>query len=253
VAIQVGGGASARRLSFKYDTALAEADEPDDFRGDLAPSVAIAGELYPMAFSSSSRGIVRNIGIGFAYERSFGVSGEFVDDAGMATTLSAEQQRLAVNLRYRHNFGDRPTHPSVTLSVGYSRSEVTIDDADGMSNLPDVAYQYVDPGIGVRFGLTPQFAIAAEGKGFLFFDAGEIQDPDQYGAAKLTGFDSELAAEYWITPNLLVRLGARLMLIGYDFKTDTATLIDPDGDGDPDVGGARDTWIGGQLAVGYAY
>ncbi len=253
VVFHVGGGALARRLHFRHSSLPMDL-EPDNYHGAAVASMAITGEVYPLAFVPTMHRALRSIGIGFAFDRPFRLNTQVDDGTGMVEKVPTKQQRFGVNLRYRLLFGEGVTAPSVYFSVGYNRSKFEIDrnGAGAMLTVPDTEYTYFDPGVGARFGLNEHAAILVEARAVLVRDAGQIQEPEQYGAASITGFDTELGFEYWITRNFLVRLGGRLMMLGYDFEPNTGLLLDPDADGTSDVGGARDTWYGGTLSVGYA-
>jgi hypothetical protein len=91
-----------------------------------------------------------------------------------------------------------------------------------------------------------------EAKFLAVLDTGEIQQPTQYGAAKVTGVDADGGVEMRFGQHFLARAGARLLFMGYDFKG-TGAMTDRDGNGETDVGGAADRYLGGYLTAGYLF
>jgi hypothetical protein len=50
-----------------------------------------------------------------------------------------------------------------------------------------------------------------------------------------------------------LHLGVRYVRMAYDFNGAGGALVDRDGDGDDDVGGALDVYLGGYATLGYLF
>jgi hypothetical protein len=84
--------------------------------------------------------------------------------------------------------------------------------------------------------------------------AGAIQNPAEYGAARITGGEGEAIIDAAITRMILLRLRGSYTLIGYDFVGNGEQTNNRDGNADTqDVGGARDVWIGATAALAVIY
>ncbi|HLU68611.1 MAG TPA: hypothetical protein VKZ63_20160 [Kofleriaceae bacterium] len=252
ILINAGASFVGRVLSFRY--AGDEADRPLGYRGNPVPGVLVEGEVYPMAFGGD-RGVLANIGVGFVADRVIRLNSAVDDGMGGVATLGTRHSRYGASLLYRHNFGDGPRGLSLGLSVGYSRLSFVIDKAAApegvIVDVPNVVYSYLDPGASVRIPVGPLTALI-EGKFLAVLGTGEIQQPEQYGAATVTGLDVDAGLEYRIGEHFLARAGARLMYLGFAFKG-TGTLADRDQNGEVDVGGASDRYLGGYVTAGYAF
>ena len=91
------------------------------------------------------------------------------------------------------------------------------------------------------------------------FDAvtntGDIQKSSQYGAASVLAFEANAGLDYNLTPNIFLRGLAGIQTMGYTFKGDPMSKSNTrDNDGTTqEVMGARDTYFGGSVTIGYAY
>jgi hypothetical protein len=251
--VNAGVSFVGRNLTFKSS---APADQqPQGYKGKTVPGVYATGELYPASFAGV-KGVLANVGVGFVADRVIKLNSSVSDGMDGTALLAAKQSRYGANLRYRHNFGDGPRGVSVWGAVGYNRMTFSIDKAAAPENVivdvPNVAYSYVDPGLGVRVPIAGALSAAVEGKFLAVLGTGEVQTPEQYGAATVTGFDADAALEYAFGDHFLARAGARLIQIGYSFKGN-GTLSDRDANGSADVGGASDRYLGGYVTAGYAF
>jgi hypothetical protein len=251
----VNGGMSfvGRNLTFKSSAPADQA--PRGYQGKTVPGVYATGELYPMSFAGA-KGALANVGVGFVADRVIKLNSSVSDGMDGTTLLPTKQSRYGINLRYRHNFGAGPRGVSVLASVGYNKLTFSIDKSGAPDNVivdvPNTSYTYVDPGLGVRVPLAGALSALVEAKFMAVLGTGQIQQPEQYGAATVTGFDGDLGFEYSLGDHFLARAGARLMYIGYSFKGN-GELSDRDGNGSADVGGASDRYLGGYLTAGYAF
>lgn len=254
--IWAGGSATARKLQFAFANVTGN-DRPPRYKGTPVPGIYLAGELFPLTFSPGKASALRNIGFGFMFDRVLKLNSSVLDTAGNAVAdVKTTQQRIGVNVKYRHFLNDSPAMPTVVLMAGYNQNKFVLDKAGvamgTVIDVPNTTYTFIDPGVGIRYTLG-RITVAAEARALLVLDAGEIQDPEQYGAATVTGANGDVMVDYQINPQFSVRVGAHAMTLGYDFKEGTGALQDRDGDGSDDVGGARDNWYGGYVTIGYTY
>jgi len=251
--VNAGMSFVGRNLTFKSSAPADQA--PRGYQGKTVPGVYATGELYPMTFAGA-KGALANIGVGFVADRVIKLNSSVSDGMDGTTLLPTKQSRYGVNLRYRHNFGTGPRGVSLLASVGYNKLTFSIDKSGAPDNVivdvPNTSYTYVDPGLGVRVPLAGALSALVEGKFMAVLGTGEIQQPEQYGAATVTGFDGDLGLEYALGDHFLARAGARLIMLGYSFKGN-GELSDRDGNGSADVGGASDRYLGGYLTAGYAF
>ncbi|HUH05212.1 MAG TPA: hypothetical protein VML75_24605 [Kofleriaceae bacterium] len=252
MSLSAGLAVMTRELAFTTRPDMINA--PEGYTGPAAPAVRVAGELYPLAIDSSRTGLAANVGIGFELDHVIGLQTQ-VDSGGMPVNLPTTEMRYSAGLRVRHAFGSKPTHPSIKLSVNYSKLEFAVQKQEGVAiDLPNTTYTYFDPGLELRVPFTARVAMLAGARAMLMRDAGEVQQSDQYGTAKITGYDASGGFELAWSSRLVFQLAARYMAIGYEFQGDGE--MSNNRDGDPmsiDVGGALDRYMSGSLTAGYLF
>lgn len=257
-----GVSLTGRRLTFTVSDGLGDAS-PRGYDGAYVAGAVVTGELYPLAFNMKNRGKSRNLGISGVFDQVIKIESKLLYTDPMTNqtaeaVLGTEQIRWGVGAVYRHNFGDKPTSPTVKLSVRYNRLKFVIAKEDAPAgvtvDIPNVDYTYVDPGLGIRFPLSPKMALVGEGRFLFITDTGEMQAPEQYGSATVTGLEADAHVEYMLDPRLSVRIGGAYRAIGFDF--DGSGELTNNRDGDPtttDVGGALDRYMGGYAVAGYLF
>jgi hypothetical protein len=119
-------------------------------------------------------------------------------------------------------------------------------------DVPNTEYEWIDPGARFRMPVGAKAAVHLEGHALLVMNAGEIQLPEQYGGATITGADVDAGVEYWVTHQFLVRVGARYTALGFSY-VGNGEQTDRNNDGETDVGGALDSYLGGYATVGAAF
>jgi hypothetical protein len=242
-----GLGFTSRNLTFDASSAM---NQPIDYAGGFAPSAFVDFELYPMAFGGGS-GLLSNIGIDARFEQAL-ILESTVDpdggDAGNAFNVDTTFRRYGVGLRYRHMLGSL----TVAARVGYGSSTFELDKPEGMEvDIPNVAYTFADPGLGLVYSMG-KLAFGAHVRFLAILGTGEIQELEQYGQAKILAFDGDIGADYALTSSIGLRLGARLAQLQFTFAGNGA-LNDRDGDGEQDVAGATDRYLGGYLTGFYRF
>jgi hypothetical protein len=251
--VNAGVSFVGRKLSFSYSGA--EGEGPPGFSGTPVPGAYVVGEIYPAAFGGGPRGALADLGVGFIVDRVIKLNAAVDDGTGMGTVaLDTRMWRYGANLRYRHNFDQAEDGYSVQASLGFNTAGFAIKKTDAPAgvnvDVPNVAYKYLDLGVGGRVPILKKLSFLVEAKFLAPLTTGQIQTNSHYGPATVKGFDGEAALEYRITGNFMARAGARLMLVSFSFDGDGA-LDDHDGNGENDVSGASDRYLGGFLTGGY--
>lgn len=254
VALFAGLSVVQRQLVFSAAPDLVNA--PLGYQGAPVPGIFVHGEAYPLALSSGEGGL-GNLGLTFLYDKVVRINSQVENpDNGEVEVLPTTQQRWSVGAKYRINFGSKVTSPSLALSAGYNRQEFVIDkeaaSPEVIVDIPNVTYTYVDPGLSFRMGATPKLFLFAEGRFLAVLETGEMQQPEQYGSAQVTGLDADVGFEYGIGEHYLVRAGARFTQFGYAFQGN-GNMTDRNGDGELDVGGAADRYLGGYVTAGFGF
>jgi hypothetical protein len=269
--VNLGVSGVSRKLTFTFNDTLAYA--PRGYSGNLVGGAYISGELYPLAFDLKNRGKSRNIGIIAVYDRVLKIDSRMRYTSTM-TNMQAEavlptsQERWGIGLVYRHNFGNKPTSPTVKISARYNRFKFNIDKTQAPDDAPDlppinekidipnVDYTYVDPGIAIRYPMGPKLALHVEGRFLFVTSTGDMEDVMQYGSATVTGYDVDAGFEWRIDKRLSLRVGGRILGVAFDFDG-TGTLVnnrdEPPDPNSVDVGGALDRYLGGYATIGYLF
>jgi hypothetical protein len=252
VRLEVGGTATQRTLSFTTRDGFEQA--PPGYDSPPIPGVHVAGEIYPLAFAS--QGFLSGLGFAAEFDQSLLLTTKSA--AVMDVSLPTSQTHWSVGARFRLRFGRTATAPSVTLGAGYGRRDFTVDRAalpdDSDLDLPDVSYQYVDPGMSVRVPLGSRIALSAGARALLLLGAGDIQEADQYGSATAFGADATAGLDVMLTSRFLLNLSAvaSLVQLEFDGNGELARGRDQD-DASVDVGTASDRYLGGTASLGVLF
>jgi hypothetical protein len=252
VRLEVGGTATQRTLSFTTREGFGQV--PPGYDSPPIPGVHVAGEIYPLAFGS--RGFLSGLGFAAEFDQSLLLTTK--SSAAMDVSLPTSQTHWSVGARFRLRFGRSATAPSVTLGAGYGRRDFTVDRSGLPDNaeldLPDVGYEYVDPGLSVRLPLGRRVALSAGARALLLLGAGNIQDADQYGSATAFGGDATAGLDLMLTSRFLLNLSATASLVQlqFDGNGELARGRDQD-DASVDVGTASDRYLGGAASLGVLF
>ncbi|HVV82854.1 MAG TPA: hypothetical protein VHE35_07225 [Kofleriaceae bacterium] len=250
--IDAGPAAMNRNLTFTGQTF----DQmPRGYHGAFVPAARVSGELYPIGFANRMSPAA-GLGLYGEYTRVLKLTTRSTEAAEIA--LPTTQVQWEVGLRFRYAFGSRPTYPSLVLSVGYGRRQFIVDRTplSGQTlDLPDVDYEVITPGLSLRVPLgTSHLALLAAGRFLAVRSAGEIQSPNEYGAATLTGLDAEAGFDVSITRQLVLKARGQLSRLGYDFTGNGAQTRNRDMDpSDQDIAGAADQWVSAWASLGFAF
>jgi hypothetical protein len=176
--------------------------------------------------------------------------------------VAAKQSHYAFGLRYRLAFGRTETSSTLTLGVDYGKQLFSTDlTAAGMDdtvrttlkvNTPESEYTMIEPGMVFRLPVTRMVAFALGGRAMVVTKAGPIQTASSYGRARVYGAEGLAALDIVLGQHLGLRFSGEFSQIGFSFLGG-GVLADPDGNGQPDVGGLADRSIGGAATLTLLY
>lgn len=256
---------TARRLNFKYASDLGK--PPPGYK----QSVPVAGALvdmtfFPMAFGNKSKGIISGIGLEILYDQVLKINSQkkFADGEGMqqVANLATTESRWQVGAVLRYPLGQGPRAIVVGGKLSYGRQKFNVEQTipnSGMppqkTDIPNVHYTMLSPTAFIQAPISNKIILNADASFHAVTNTGAIQNPDQYGAATVTGYEVNAGADYLLMTNVFVRVGVRYEAIGFTFKGDPMSMThtrDTDAT-DQDVTGAKDSYFGGVATVGYLY
>jgi hypothetical protein len=255
----VGMSFTARTLKFSYQSDLAK--PPPGYKQSIPVAGAIIdATLYPMAFSKGSKGLVRGIGVNVLYDRVLVINSQkkYSDPMGMqrVADLTTSESRWALGAVFRYPMGKI----LVGGSLSYGKQQFSIAQTlpnNDPTDIPSVSYTFISPAGFVKYPVTPKITANGELAFLGVTNTGQIQASGAtgYGAATVTGFELEAGADYMVKKNIFARASLRYQTFGFTFKgdpTSQSNIRDTDMT-DKDVTGARDSYVGGTVTVGYIY
>lgn len=259
-AIRLDVGGSVVQHSFKFNTRQLPA-APKDTSLSPVPGARLDGEVYPLALGGS-QGAAANLGVGFDYDKTVSLHIN-VPRTGMSPlSVAAKQSHYAFGLRYRLAFGRTETSSTLTLGVDYGKQLFSTDlTAAGMDdtvrttlkvNTPETEYTMIEPGMVFRLPVTRMVAFALGGRALIVTKAGPILTTSSYGRARVYGAEGLAALDIVLGQHLGLRFSGEFTQIGFSFLGG-GVLADPDGNGQPDVGGLADRSIGGAATLTLLY
>lgn len=208
-AVWLDGGALGARRTLTYD-ATGMAAPPSV--GTAAIAGAIAGELYPGAFSSPG-GVAAGFGIYGTFGKAVGLS---IPIPGSAASAAIDSGYYSIGARYRFTFG------TSSLAIGASYwTQHYIADRSGpavLLDMPDTSYTAVAPGAIARFAATPTVGVRIAAEVPLVLDSGQITSKGGYGVAQVLAFCLEGGVDIALGPSYGVSLAAVFDQIGLSFK-----------------------------------
>ena len=266
-AIDVTGGLSftGRSLGFVYKSTLAQ--PPPGYKQAIPVAGAVFdATFFPLAFNKKNRQITSGIGLEISYDKAIKINSQklYNDQTGMqkVANLTTAESKLEVAAVLRYPLGQGANAPVVGGKLAYEKKAFTIgqslpSDADPSQSVdvPDVNYTIISPQGFIIYPASPKLALRA----LVGFDAvtgtGAIQTPAQYGAASVLAFEASAGVDYNLTPNIFVRGQGIIQTMGFTFKGDPMSKSNTrdNNPADQEVTGARDTYFGGSVTLGYAY
>jgi hypothetical protein len=262
-AIDVAAGLSftGRNLGFQYKSTLSQ--PPPGYK----QAIPVAGAMFdatffPLAFGHKNKSITANIGAEVLYDKAIKINSQkrYIDatGAGQVANLTTSESRFAIAAVFRYPLGQGANAPVVGGKLGYQSKEFTIAQTlpnNDPTDVPNVKYSMIEPSVFFIYPASPKLALRLNAGFLAITNTGDIQKPTEYGAATVSGFDLGAGVDFNLTPNIFVRGVGMVQTIGLTFKGDPmskANLRDNDGT-TQEVMGARDTYFGGAVTLGYAY
>jgi len=253
----VGMSFTARQLKFTYASDLGK--PPPGYK----QPVPVAGGLldvtvYPLAFGKT-KGLLRGLGLTVLYDQVLIINSQkrYADQQGnqQVATLDTKENRWAVGPVLRYPMG------KVVLGGGltYGRQQFAIQQTlpnNEPTDIPNVHYTMLTPSVFVKYPVTPKIVLNADAAFHAITNTGQIQQTGMagYGASTVTGFEVEGGGDYMVTKNIFARASVRYESISFKFKGDPTSQTNiRDTDPEQDVMGAKDTYFGGTVSVGYVY
>jgi hypothetical protein len=225
---------------------------PFSFHSGLSPAIALAFELYPLAFRGH-RDALTNLGLHLSYWRVINLKAHTQD-----STFDAVNQQLEAGLRYRWNLLGRATSPILTpsLSVGRLGFSIAWDPATTTSALlPDTTYLYLKLGLidlEVPLITRRSFSIGLEAHfSYLWvLTAGGIESNDSggYGSAQVHGLETGGGVHATIG-GFSTHVVGGFRHLAYGFDNDCYVKKT----GCNAAGGAVDAYASFSFLLGYAY
>jgi hypothetical protein len=259
-AIRLDVGGSVVQHTFKFNTRRVP-NAPADTALSPVPGARLDGEVYPLAIGGS-QGAAANLGVGFDYDKTLSLHLNIPRTGMPALSVAAKQSHYAFGLRYRLAFGRTETSPTLTFRVDYGKQLFSTDlAATGMDdtarstvkrNTPETEYTMIEPGAVFRLPVTRMVAFALGGHALIVTKAGPVLTASSYGRAQVYGGEGVAALDIALGQHLGLRFSGEFSQIGFSFRGGGA-LRDPDGNGDPDVGGLADRSLGGSATLTLLY
>jgi hypothetical protein len=246
----IGVSLNARRLIWTADADLpSSADagagkgKPPNYKGVPAPGAVLDLTAYPLAFGHSNASVTKDIGLNIMYDKALLISSE----AG-GEKLTTKSSRFLIGPTFRYPLGKGPGAPVVGGTLRYGKQQFSIDGAD----LPNVNYSMIEPGAFFKYGFG-KIELNVALNYMLVSKSGNMEASDQYGGDKKSGFDLNFGGDYALKPNLFARATFKYESISHKFDGTGMMTTGRDLDPEPDVKGAKDTYIGVAFTVGYLY
>ncbi len=253
----IGMSFTARKLQFSYASDLAK--PPPGYK----QSVPVAGGLldvtvYPLSFGKT-KGIIRGIGVNVLYDQVLVINSQkrYADNMGVQqiANLKTKENRWALGPVLRYPMGKLVIGGSLT----YGRQQFSVQQKlpnDESTDIPNVHYTMISPAAFVHYPVTPKIILNGSAAFHAITNTGQIQQTGMngYGAATVSGYEVEAGGDYMVTKNIFARASVRYEAISFKFKGDPTSQSNiRDTDPEQDVTGAKDTYLGGTVTVGYVY
>ncbi len=231
----IGMSFTARRLTFSY---TADASPPASYEQTVpAPGIYLHATVFPLAIGHERKGMFRHLGATVMYDRVLFLKSKS-PSSGM--DLTSTEQRYAVGVVFRYPLRSATTVVGVALRYGQQQFTT-----GGQVEIPNVRYTMIELMGFFHHVLGPRLILNINAGALIPMKAGEILTLDQYGAARVLGFEGSIGLDYLLTKNIFARGAVRLETLTYTFQGEGMRSMG--------VGGARDTYFGGVLTAGYLF
>jgi hypothetical protein len=243
LSVALEGRVFSRRFSYNQDVNA----NLRPYKVGPAPTIFAALGWYPGAHVTD--GVAANIGLVADIEQSLATSSVLDQNnkkystsmlaysLGLKWRIPFDAHEVGISARYgRHAFiVDSDTDPNAVAAGG---------TAVKRDFVPDVAYQYIRPGLDARFGFGA-FGVGASIGYRLVLSAGDIQKDVWFPNAKVSALDAGLFVSYEFVKSLHALAGFDIRRYGYDMHSSPSDLAK-----NRDVaGGAIDQYLAGFLGI----
>jgi hypothetical protein len=222
-------GATSRWFDFETLDEDSDVLRPPGFTSDWTTKLGGSAELFPFLLLKR-HGLLSRIGFAGEYARS-----DISPAGGRETSMYA-------GTRFMIPIGSTASYPTFGLSAGFLRHDFVI--VDEMVTFPSVSYRGARVGASARVPIgTPRVALFSDVRYMWGVPKGALFLVEQYGAARIGGFDVDSFLEIRPLGAVFVRIGARYTRFSLEF----------DGDGDlSDNGsvGAQDKYLTATVSTG---
>ncbi|MGE0550262.1 MAG: hypothetical protein AB7O24_18985 [Kofleriaceae bacterium] len=243
-AVDLQVGASFTRRTLGWSVASDLMNKPPPYRGKIpVPGILIDATIYPLAIGHKRKGFLKNLGLTVMYDRVIKISSK---DTATGMELASSESRYAVGAAFRQPLGASTV---VGVMARYGAQSFAIA---GNAGVPSVSYTIVDPTAFLRYSVSSNFVVGASVGYMLIMGIGTIGQGDQYGSGGASGVQGDLGVDYMLTKSLFLHGGFRFNTIALKFDG-TGARTEAGGAAGQDVFGARDTYLGGAVTLGYAY
>ena len=266
-AIDVVAGLSftGRNLGFKYKSTLATSSPPPGYK----QAIPVAGAMFdatffPLAFSHKNKSITANIGLEVMYDKAIKINSQkrYIDGngAGQVANLTTAESRFAIAAVFRYPLGKGANAPVVGGKLGYETKRFNIQQTLPNMRRHRCSERLLQDDRAERvlrsIPASPKLALRRQRRlprGHRI-PATSRSDAVRRGH-RVAASSSAAGVDYAVTPNIFVRAMGMVQTIGFTFKGDPMSKANSrDNDGTTqEVMGARDTYFGGAVTIGYAY
>lgn len=159
---------------------------PDYHTDGLIPPLGVWFEAYPGAFVTRNK-FGANIGLGFYWARSFGVSSH---TEGGDESYTSVYQKTDIYLTFRWNVLEKPKSPEIKLDLAIGNLRFMFDAPDDQIKALGVNYWYFKPRLRVRVPIAlPRLSFLAS-LGYVHpFQLGPTSEWWAYGTGKAWGIE----------------------------------------------------------------
>jgi len=225
--VSIGSRVFSRSMSFAQNV-----NGLPGYRLDRGTSMAAEMALHPFATSrATADSWAAGIGLYGAVNLSFGI-GTQVDATGVPSKTDAHGYEAGVRYRIAAGLFDLVPHGSYLVDSFVASGDVS----------PNVHYEVLRAGLGVRAALAPRFSLRASVDYLNVLSAGALTSTT-FPHAKANGLDVSLGAGFGLGRTFEIQAAAALRRYGFDMRSQP---------GDPVIaGGASDQYVSMVLGIAY--
>ena len=249
--VTLGLDVNTRRLSWQHDADLAPSagvtgqGRPPAYKGQPSPGAVFDLAAFPHAFGHGGTSMLNNLGFTITYEQALLISSK-VGDEKKDTAAS----RYAFGGVFRFPIGKSAKAPVIGARLRYGGQKFEI--AGGV-DIPNVNYGILEPGLLFRIPVSDQLILNLDASYLKVVRSGAMQQSTNYGAATVSGYEIQLGADYALAKAIFARGTVNFETINHKFDGDGMLTTARDSDPEQDVFGARDTYFGVAVTIGYLY